>query len=152
MSTLIPDNLRDLAREDLIELILQLAEDHRRLQAEIAELKKPPANSRNSSQPPSRDWKSNRPARPKGKPRGAQTGHVKAERPLVENPDKVIDVQVTTCTHCGADLSTVKPQRTIRRQVTELPEIKPVVIETRQDEVVGPCCQQLQQGTLPAGL
>jgi len=152
MSTLIPDNLRDLAHEDLIELILQLAEDNRRLQAEIAELKKPPTNSRNSSQPPSRDWKSNRPPRPKGKPRGAQAGHVKAERPLVENPDKVIDVRVTTCAHCGTDLSAVQPQRMIRRQVTELPEIKPVVIETRQEEVVCPCCQQLQQGPLPEGL
>jgi transposase len=77
---------------------------------------------------------------------------VKAERPLVEKPDKVIDVPVSVCTHCGTDLSAVAPQRTLRRQVTELPEIKPVVIETRQDEVVCPCCQQLQRGTLPEGL
>jgi transposase len=79
-------------------------------------------------------------------------GHEKAERPLVEKPDKVMDVPVTACTNCGADLSAVAPQRTVRRQMTELPEIKPVVIETRQDEVVCPCCQQLQRGVLPEGL
>lgn len=148
----IPENLRDLTRDDLIELILHQAEEIRRLQAEVAALKKPPTTSRNSSQPPSRDWKLNRPARKNGKRRGAQPGHEKAERPLVEKPDKVIDVPVTACANCGADLSAVAPQRTVRRQVTELPEIKPVVIETRQDEVVCPCCQQLQRGVLPEGL
>jgi len=152
MTTPIPDNLRDLTRDDLIELILQQAEDIRRLQAEVAALKKPPTTSRNSSQPPSRDWKSNRPARKRGKRRGAQAGHVKAARPLVEKPDTVIDVRVRACTNWGTDLSTVAPQRTLRRQITELPEIKPVVIETRQDEVMCPCCQQLQRGVLPEGL
>jgi len=152
MITYSRDSLRDLTREDLIELILQQAEEIRRLQEEMAALKKPPTTSRNSSQPPSRDWKSNRPARKSGQRRGALPGHAKAERPLVEKPDKVIDVPVTACTNCGADLSAVAPQRTVRRQVTELPEIKPVVIETRQDEVVCPCCQQLQRGVLPEGL
>jgi transposase len=147
-----PKNLRDVTREDLIELILQQAEEIRRLQEELAALKKPPTSSRNSSQPPSRDWKSNRPARKSGQRRGAVPGHEKAERPLVEKPDKVVDVPVTACTNCGADLSAVAPQRTVRRQITELPEIKPVVIETRQDEVVCPCCQQLQRGVLPEGL
>ena len=152
MITYSRDSLRDLTREDLIELILQQAEEIRRLQEEMAALKKPPTTSRNSSQPPSRDWKSNRPARKSGQRRGAVPGHAKAERPLVEKPDKVIDVPVTACTNCGADLSAVAPQRTVRRQITELPEIKPVVIETRQDEVVCPCCQQLQRGVLPEGL
>ena len=148
----LPENLRDLTRDDLIELILHQAEEIRRLEAEIAALKKPPTTSRNSSQPPSRDWKSNDPARKKDKRRGARPGHEKAERPLVDNPDKVINVPVTACGNCGADLSAVAPQRTVRRQVTELPEIKSVVIETRQDEVVCPCCQQLQRGVLPEGL
>lgn len=152
MITYSRDSLRDLTREDLIELILQQAEEIRRLQEEMAALKKPSTTSRNSSQPPSRDWKSNRPGRKSGQRRGALPGHEKAERPLVEKPDKVIDVPVTACTHCGADLSAVAPQRTVRRQITELPEIKPVVIETRQDEVVCPCCQQLERGVLPEGL
>ena len=152
MITYSRDSLRDLTREDLIELILQQAEEIRRLQEEMAALKKPTTTSRNSSQPPSRDWKSNRAARKRNKRRGAKPGHAKAERPLVDKPDQVIEVHVALCTKCGTDLSAVAPKRTMRRQVTELPEIKPVVIETRQDEVVCPCCQQLQRGQLPEGL
>jgi transposase len=40
----------------------------------------------------------------------------------------------------------------VRRQITELPEIKPVVIETRQYEVTCPCCGKVQRGRLPEGL
>jgi hypothetical protein len=40
----------------------------------------------------------------------------------------------------------------IRRQITELLEIKPVVVETWQYEVRCPCCGALQRGELPAGL
>ena len=117
MTRPIPANLRDLTREDLIELILQQAEDIRRLQEEVAALKKPTTTSRNSSQPPSRDWKSDRPTRKSRKRQGPPPGHVKAERPLVEKPDKVIDVPVTVCTNCGTDLSAVAPQRTLRQLV-----------------------------------
>jgi transposase len=145
------ESLRELSRDDLIELVLKLAREVEQLQAEVAALKKP-TTSRNSSQPPSRDWKQNRPAGKRSKKRGAKSGHAKAERPLVDNPTTVIEVPVTTCANCGTDLRAVTPQRTIRRQITELPEIKPVVIETRQDEVVCPCCQQLQRGALPEGL
>jgi transposase len=146
------ESLRELSRDDLIELILKLAGEVQQLQAEVTTLKKPRTTSRNSSQPPSRDWKQNRAAGKRSKKRGAKSGHAKAERPLVDNPTTVIEVPVTTCANCGADLSAVTPQRTVRRQITELPEIKPVVIETRQDEVVCPCCQQLERGVLPEGL
>ena len=120
MVTYSRDSLSDLTQEDLIELILRQAEEIRRLQAEVAGMKKPPTTSRNSSQPPSRDWKSNRPTRKRGKRRGAVPGHEKAERPLVEKPDAVIDARVTACTNCGTDLSGVAPQRTVRRQITEI--------------------------------
>jgi len=152
MITYSGDSLRDLTREDLIELILRQAEDIRRLQEEVTALKKPATTSRNSSQPPSRDWKRNRPVGKRSKKRGAKLGHAKTERPLVEKPDAVIEARVTTCAQCGTDLGRVAPQRTLRRQITELPEIKPVVIETRQDEVECPCCHQVQRGVLPEGL
>jgi transposase len=146
------ESLRELSRDDLIELILKLAGEVQQLQAEVTTLKKPRTTSRNSSQPPSRDWKQNRAAGKRSKKRGAKSGHAKAERALVDNPTTVIEVPVATCANCGTDLRAVAPQRTIRRQITELPEIKPVVIETRQDEVACPCCQQLQRGVLPEGL
>ena len=146
------DDLRDLSREELTDLVLRLTEQVQQLQAEVAELRKPPANSRNSSQPPSRDWKANRTSGKRRKKRGAKVGHVKADRPLVDNPDQIIPAKVTICNKCGTELSQVEPAQTLRRQVTELPEIKPVVIETRQDVVVCPCCQTEQHGQLPEGL
>jgi transposase len=146
------DELNQLSQADLLALVLQLLERVRQLEAEIEALKKPPTNSRNSSQPPSRDWKGNRPESASSKKRGAQPGHVKAERPLVEHPTTVVHVPVTVCDQCGADLQHLPPARTLRRQIVELPEIQAVILETQQDEVVCPCCQHVQSGVLPEGL
>ena len=109
-------------------------------------------NSQNSSVPPSRDRKAKRPKPTQRRRRGAKPGHVKAERAWVEKPDAVIPAPLTTCTNCQADLRGVEPQRTICRQLTELPEVRPVVIETRQAEGLCPVCHTLQRGRLPEGL
>ncbi len=146
------DVLRDLLREELIALVQRLFEEVRRLEGEIERLKQPPPTSRNSSQPPSRDWKVDRPKRRRRKKVGAKPGHPKAERALVAQPDHIVEVWVDACAHCGTELLDQVPERVIRRQVTELPEIKPAVIETRQYEVVCPSCQRRQRGPLPAGL
>jgi transposase len=147
-----PESLNNLSREELLILVVQLVAEVQRLQAEVERLKKPPTTSHNSSQPPSHDQKRNSPGKFSSRPRGAKPGHAKAVRPLVDHPDTVLERPVTTCANCGTDLHTVAPRRIVRRQITELPEIKPVVIETRQHEVVCPGCGQLQHGTLPEGL
>ena len=148
------DVLHDLSREELMTLIQRLFEEVRRLEAEIERRPPPPTppTSRNSSQPPARDWKADRSKRKRRKKAGAKAGHPKAERPLVEQPDQVIEAWVEACPQCGTGLLDQAPERVLRRQVTELPEITPVVIETRQYEVRCPGCQQLQRGRLPAGL
>jgi transposase len=138
--------LEEKSREELLAIIYELL-------AEVERLKQSGTNSRNSSQPPSRDFKSNTPKRRRRhKKVGAKVGHQKAERSLVEKPNKVIEVWVATCEKCRVNLLDQVPVRTIRRQVTELPEITPVVIETRQHEVRCPCCGELQRGKLPEGL
>jgi transposase len=144
--------LHDLSQAEMISLIQRLFEEVRRLEAEVERLKQPPPTSHNSSQPPARDWKADRPKRRRRKKVGAKLGHAKAERPWVDNPEKVIEVWVEACADCGLGLLDQAPERVIRRQVTELPEIKPVVIETRQYQVRCPGCQRLQQGRLPEGL
>ena len=150
--------LHELSKGELIELVLQLAEKVEQLaekvkdlQAEVERLKPPPANSGNSSQPPSRDQKVNRPEPSVAKRRGAKPGHAKLERALVEQPDQIITVRAQKC-QCGADLSEAQPLQVLRRQITELPECKPIVIETRQVEVECGCCGQVQRGVLPEGL
>ncbi len=138
--------LEEKSREELIAMVYELL-------AEIERLKQGRINSRNSSQPPSRDFKSDKPKkRRRHKKVGAKAGHEKVERALVENPNKVIEVWVDTCEKCRINLLDQVSVRTIRRPVTELPEIKPVVIETRQHEVRCPCCGRLQRGKLPKGL
>jgi transposase len=151
--------LQDLSREELIAIILRLATDVQRLeaevqrlQAEVDRLKKPPTTSQNSSQPPSRDWKRNATGRKHHRKSGAKPGHAQAQRALVDHPDTMIEARVSTCTACGANLQRVKPVRVLRRQITELPEIKPVVLETQQHEVECPRCHTLQRGGLPEGL
>jgi transposase len=64
---------------------------------------------------------------------------------LVEQPTQTIRVKVEQCEQCHHDLSDVASEKIVRRQVTELPEFKPVVIETQQDEVTCPHCQCLNR-------
>ena len=68
----------------------------------------PPVTPPNSSQPPARE---------SGQRRDAPPGHEKAERPLVEKPDTVIDARVTVCANCGADLSAVAARRVAARDL-----------------------------------
>jgi len=144
--------IEEQSREELIALINELAKEISELKAEIARLKQPPTTSQNSSQPPSRDFKTSTKKRKRSKKKGAKPGHEKQERPLVENPNQVIEVYAGHCENCDHNLLDQVPVQVIRRQITELPEIKPVVIETRQYEVLCPCCGKLQRGKLPEGL
>lgn len=143
-----------LSREELIALIYELVKEINELKAEIVRLTRsePPTTSKNSSQPPSRDFKSETKKRKRRKKKGAQVGHEKQERQLVEKPNKIIDVYVDQCQNCAQNLWDQIPVKVLRRQVTEIPEIQPVVIETRQYVVDCPCCGQRQQGKLPEGL
>ena len=150
MTDMIPETskprIEEKTREELIAIIYELM-------AEIECLKGRRTNSRNSSQPPSRDFKpEGKKKRKQHKKVGAKTGHEKAGRLLVDNPNKIIEIWAESCPQCQANLWDQVPEHTIRRQVTELPEIKPVVIETRQHEVRCPCCGELQHGKLPTGL
>lgn len=144
--------MEEQSREELILLIYEMAKEISELKAEIARLKQPPTTSQNSSQPPSRDFKSSTKKRKRSKKKGAKPGHEKQERQLVENPNKVIEVYADNCENCRRNLLDQVPVQVTRRQITELPEIKPVVIEARQYEVLCPCCGELQRGKLPEGL
>ncbi len=144
--------IEELSGEELIVLIYEMAKKIRELEAEIARLKQPPSTSQNSSQPPSRDFKASMgKKRKRSRKKGAKSGHEKQERSWVDNPNKVIEVYADHCETCRSNLWDQVPVQVIRRQVTELPEIKPVVIETRQYEVLCPCCGKLQRGRLPEG-
>jgi transposase len=143
--------LEELSREELIALLYEMMNRVHELEEKLR-LKQTPTNSKNSSQPPSRDFKSEKKKRRRSKKKGAKNGHEKLERALVDNPSKVYYALVDNCRTCCINLLDQVPMQVIRRQVTELPEVQPVVIETQQYEVLCPCCGELQRGKLPEGL
>ena len=90
-------------------------------------------NSRNSSVPPSKD--ENRPKKTKslrtksGKKSGGQGGHEGNTLKMVENPDEIIEYKAKECTICGTSLEEKKQYLISRRQIVDIPPIKPRYIE-----------------------
>jgi transposase len=108
-------------------------------------------NSQNSSQPPSQDRPEQKPVKePSGPPRkrGGQPGHRGHHRVLADEVDEVVVHKPTSCTRCGAWLlgDDLAPYR---HQVTELPIVKPKVIEHQVHSIECPCCGQRNRGELP---
>jgi transposase len=136
---------------ELIVAVQRLEVENQRLKTAVAKAL-PPPTSHNSSQPPSRDVKRNLPVPRQRKKLGPPFGHARQMRPWVAQPDQIIEARVAWCASCQADLRSVEPRGVVRHQLTEVPPLTPVVIETRQAEVVCPDCQRVTRGELPAGL
>lgn len=127
--------------EALKQRVLQLEKENLRiplLERENASLKarlvkyETPKNSNNSSIPPSKD--ENRPKRKSlreqsGRKPGGQKGHKGTTLQMVDNPDKTEVLVSDYCKCCGNDLRGVEAQFESRRQVVDLPEIRPVFTE-----------------------
>ncbi|MDQ3013302.1 MAG: IS66 family transposase [Acidobacteriota bacterium] len=156
-----PEQLESLTREELLALLKALLPEFELLRQRVAGLEAEnerlkqqltgSTTSRNSSQPPSRDQKTNQPEK-KCRKHGPPFGHQKYSRPLVDNPDQVIQVPVPECEQCLSNLKNIQPEDFERRQIVELPEVSPVVIETRQHRTTCPECQTLNRAILPEGL
>ena len=153
------EELELLSKEELIRLILaqakmleQLRADYEELKRRFDEQQKPPTTSKNSSQPPSKDQKSNQ---GKNRPRhkhGAPLGHDKHERALVAQADRFVHLRSQSCSACHADLSGEEGQLVKVNQITELPPARAQVIEVRQYLTTCPQCGQEQIEEPEAGL
>src|SRR5512142_1968852 len=145
------DDVARMSRDELVHLVWQQYEQNLKLQAEIEALKlklekgkKPPTNSSNSSQPPSRDQKADLPAKRKKHRHGPPSGHVKYERKWVAHPDHLVEVKPQVCERCQTDLSKESSRLVDVNQITELPEKRAEVIEVRQYETTCQCCGKKQ--------
>jgi len=136
-----------------------------RLEARVADLERRLGqNSGNSGLPSSRDTAKERQRqaeerqrrreqkvtakpRKKGKQKGA-AGFGPKQTP---NPDEVIVYRPEQCSGCGEDLAGVEGQVQARRQVIDLPEPKPVVIE-HQAIACGCSCGATTIGVFPTGV
>jgi transposase len=109
------DALLALNKETLVELLLRLQARVEALEAELAQLRRPPKTPGNSSVPPSQGFKPNRAERRRTK-RGARPGHLGISRRR-QAPDVVVRCRPTACRGCGAALSAVGQRRVGRSQV-----------------------------------
>src|SRR5450631_154865 len=166
------EKLRDLVSErerQIAERDQKIAERDRKIaeaEKQIADLERQLAarrkNSTNSSKPPSSDVMAQtaqprtRRKRSRRKP-GGQKGHPGHHRPLVpaEQVQQVIPVLPAACKHCGEvlpqSMAEIKSVGEVQRhQVTELPPIKPFIIEYQCPKVACPCCGEATRAPLPA--
>src|SRR5215213_5558043 len=146
-----------MSDEDLLHLSPAEVVAHvRRLEARIAELEAelarrggPPKTPQNSSTPPSKGFKRERPA-DEGAKRGPTFGHAGTSRRRAA-PDWVVLCQPTHCPDCGAGLAATPQARIGVSQVVELPPVQPVVFEAWRYAATCPGCGRTTAAEYPAG-
>jgi transposase len=154
--TELPD-LSRLSHEEKDALILALWTQVQVLTVRVAELEAklgaPPKTPDNSSLPPSRGKKPNRPekARRSG-PRQGSLGRTGGGRALTASPDEVVTARPVRCAHCHAALSETDQKLHGRYDKIDLPQVVPVV--TRVEWYAGRCrcCGGTTLAPLPEGL
>jgi transposase len=146
--------LEILDKEQLIEIILILAEQVGALQLKAAELEdRLNQNSTNSSKPPSSDGytkpspKSMR--KKSGKKQGGQKGHPGHGLKLTREIKETVELKPEICPCCGNDLHEEEAKRVESRYSHEIPEIK--VETTKYDAYQRRCpkCGTVSRGIFP---
>jgi transposase len=157
------EELAGLSVRDLVALVRQLEARLRAVEAELAgaqarnaeleaELARrggPPKTPQNSSTPPSKGFKRERPAA-EGAKRGPPFGHPGTSRQRAA-PDWIVLCQPTHCAACGEDLAAASQERVGVSQVVELPPVQPVVLEAWRYAATCPTCGATTATDYPAG-
>jgi transposase len=149
-----PEQLAELDKPALIELILTL---QRAVSAQAAELQalrdQVAKNSRNSGKPPSSDGlkkpRTRSQRKKSGKRSGGQPGHTGHTLAMSDTPDHIQVHSVTTCPDCATDLGNVAPGQPERRQVFDIPPVTLEVTEHQAEVKVCPQCQRVVKGAFP---
>ena len=163
MSAEIREQLRQLDKEQLIDIILDLREQivelkgivqaqTDRIQALEDQIAK---NSGNSGKPPSSDGLKKKPhsLREKGKrSSGGQKGHKGKTLEMVSDPDHVVHHALRACPNCQTDVSDVSVERIEKRQVFDVPEVRLEVTEHQGEVKICPCCEQQIKADFPGGV
>lgn len=137
-------------------LLARLNEAHEliaELRARIDGLTRPARTPDNSSVPPSKAQKPNRPdkARREG-PRTGSLGRKGGGRPLTAEPDEVVVSKPARCCHCQHAFADAEHRLDARYDKIDLPEIRPTV--TRVERYAGECscCGATTLAPVPEGL
>lgn len=159
----LPD-LSQLSHEQKDALIVALweqvraqAEQIAALTARVAELEarlnEPPKTPGNSSLPPAKGDKANRPQRAKREgPRQGSLGRKGGGRLLAAEPDQLVSAKPAACVHCGAALGEGDQRLQARYDKIDLPPVRPLV--TRVERYAGHCrcCGGMTLAPVPEGL
>jgi len=118
--------------------ILKLKSENNTLREKLSQYEEPTKDSHNSSIPPAQEPIASRELRrtaslrkPSGRKSGGQPGHAGATLEQVPNPDHTVGHAPDYCRQCGGPLPDELSEPLGRRQVIDLPEIKPIVTEHR---------------------
>ena len=111
------------------------------LQARIDELTRPPKTPDNSSLPPSKGGKPNRPDKAKRPgPRKGSLGRDGGGRALTANPDQVVVAKPSRCRSCQAVFTDADHRLDGRYDKIELPQPRPVVTRVERYAARCACC------------
>ena len=147
------EQLRQLNREQLIDIILELREVIQKQEARIQALEDQIAkNSGNSGKPPSSDGlkKKRRRLREKSKRSvGGQKGHKGKTLQMVSEPDHVVHHALRECPHCETNVSDVSVERIEKRQVFDVPDVRLEVTEHQGEVKICPCCEAQIKAEFP---
>ncbi|MCK6695760.1 MAG: IS66 family transposase [Thermoanaerobaculia bacterium] len=109
-------------------------------------------NSRNSSRPPSTDWKKSKPAFPRGAGGkiGGKKGHDGGTLKMVSQVDDTVYHRLEVCSHCGKAHFQEPLNVHARRQVFDIP--LPRIEVTEHQVLTWTCCgcQHENRGSFPA--
>lgn len=128
---------------ELEAIIAQLIQRNAELERQLG------LNSKNSSKPPSSDGfqkaaiNRTQSLREKTDRKvGGQQGHKGSTLMQIKNPDEIKQYKTVCCPDCKIDLTDAPVVKVIKRQVFDLPEIKPVVTEHQFDFKTCPSCKK----------
>jgi transposase len=143
------------AEKDALILALwrRLAAAERRIAELEARLGAPPKTPDNSSVPPSRGQKPDRPETVKRSgPRQGSLGRTGGGRPLACDPDETVIAKAVACVHCRAVLGEADQVLHGRYDRIDLPVVRPVV--TRVERYAGHCrcCGGVTLAPVPEGM
>jgi len=118
-----------------------------------AKLGTPPKTPDNSSVPPSKGHKPNRPEKPKRQgPRKGSLGREGGGRALVADPDEVVVAKPARCRHCHARFTEADQTLDARYDKIDLPRVRPVVTRVERYGARCHCCGGTTLAPVPAGL
>src|SRR5947208_6865548 len=118
-----------------------------------ARLDAPPKTPGNSSLPPSKGHKANRPERTRQPgPRRGSLGREGGGRSLAEEPDQRVVAKAAACAHCRAALGEADQRLHARYDKVELPPVRPVVTRVERYRGHCPCCGGTTLAPVPEGL